>query len=122
MTLNRELLLQVRGHILAEPESLDMDTVVEQWACGTVACIAGWTLLLAGVSPAEIHSKDWDEISAEAMCALGVRGASEGIFYVDCWPDDLRGRYDRSTKPATRAGLAAERIDRFIAEYAGGAA
>jgi len=41
---NAALAYQVLDHIDAHPESWDQRT----WGCGTVACFAGWTVILSG--------------------------------------------------------------------------
>lgn len=79
--------------------------------CGTAACIAGWTCLLAGVGAREVEGK--------AMNILGLDGyLSEQLFYVPCWPTKLRDSYQEATSPGERAAIAAARIDLFIKENA----
>jgi len=45
---NQELAKKVLDHILAHPEEHDQSTWGIKAECGTVACIAGWTCILAG--------------------------------------------------------------------------
>jgi|GEM_PF-3357940 hypothetical protein len=52
-TPNAELAYRVLDHIDAHPEQHDQGTWIKVGTdCGTVACFAGWTCLLAGDTPA----------------------------------------------------------------------
>lgn len=47
MTPNAELAYQVLDHIDAHPEQWNQGLYIGRRECGTVACFAGWTVLLA---------------------------------------------------------------------------
>ena len=71
------LLKDVRKAILDEPLRVNMKTVVAKRkpseggpACGTVGCLAGWTLLLAGKRFSYCHVRDW---SLDVESLLGGR-------------------------------------------------
>lgn len=129
-------LLAVKKHILEEPKRLSM----EDWgyqkleeeggpACGTVACIAGWLTLL---DKPELMSAN-EEIFSAAMRAASTVGApllglnlqeEEGVdmvwklFYAQDWPFEFEQRYfNISATQEERAGVTAEYIDYFIAQY-----
>lgn len=57
--LNIELLKKVRDKIASTPEAYDQSVygrVSKEAPCGTAACIAGWTVLLADAMPiTEVH-------------------------------------------------------------------
>jgi hypothetical protein len=68
-TPNAELAYRVLDHIDADPISLMQRVWISQVACGTVACFAGWTCLLAGDQPTGFD---------EAAEAEYVRAGPEG--------------------------------------------
>jgi hypothetical protein len=125
--LNVKLLRRVKKHILELPnrfimgdwiEKLDPGTVVKDYeakvtvpACGTVACLAGWTYLLA-------KGKEIDCPRDEAEELLGItHDEGRELFYTDDWPADLAEDFESSSDPQERAEIAGKRIDRFIAEH-----
>lgn len=138
MAFNKELLLRVRDEILAHPEHFDMawwayhpkvDGIetfeeldgeiasdLQAHACGTSACIAGWTVLL---SETGLESNE-DYLEVAAIEALGIDSRSANIlFFSRQWPDSLQALYRDAlatgdAKEVARA--AAARIDAFIAE------
>lgn len=85
--------------------------------CGTTACIAGWTVALAGerVRPGALieyearrlvgYGQDPLHASAHARCPL---------FYVDDWPDWLKDAFEEAESPAEAAAVACEAIDLWI--------
>jgi hypothetical protein len=100
MAINVELLTRVRDHILAEPKRISMSGFGHTArkpepggpACGTVACIAGWAVMLhhedrgATVRLRENSKVIVDgrgrDIEAEAMKVLGLTSAQAGhLFY-----------------------------------------
>lgn len=48
---NAELAYQVLDHIDAHPEQWDQGLYIGKAECGTVACFAGWAVLLSGAVP-----------------------------------------------------------------------
>jgi hypothetical protein len=132
MPLNVKLLRKVKEHILAEPNRLQMGEWIERSepggfvydydaevtvpACGTTACIAGWTCLLG--KGMEFDARGPFRISAEANKLLGVTEEdTSDLFYVDQWPREIGERFEESRDVHERASLAARRIDQFIAEH-----
>src|SRR5882724_5078496 len=119
--MNKELLLRIKEHILAEPRRLLMEDVVFRGIpgeficdgglhfrladCGTAACIAGWACLL-------------EEFPASLWRAREILGLSlydePALFFVSGWPTDLYTRWVKAETPQERATVAAERIDRFV--------
>lgn len=133
--MNVALLKQVRAKIPEEAERFDMDRwiayisedgriddedeVAPEDRCGTVACIAGWTCLIAcDIPPFEnaVMSK------ARDLLGLDYWGARRLFFYVD-WPTHFYNQYrliagdvpEELRNKKAIAQLAAERIDHFIA-------
>lgn len=135
--LNVELLLKVRDHIIRNPLQLDMSTFWDRDACGTVGCIAGWTVAIGYGRHVADHIFDNGDPATEgiperACCLLGIHEyQSTPLFYVKHWPLDLRSEYFRfrldeslsESEPLDAqfasliADLTARRIDRFIAEH-----
>jgi hypothetical protein len=48
---NAELAYRVLDHIDAHPEQWNQSLYIGKAECGTVACFAGWTVLLSGATP-----------------------------------------------------------------------
>jgi hypothetical protein len=143
--MNVELLLQVKRHILEEPNRLRMSNWViskrdtprfgqiingkfhprsdNSWgesapqefpACGTIACIAGWTVLLSK-STAGMAFMDTDRRASEL---LGIDFmVSDKLFSVEGWPEPYRIRYVSARKQEERAQIVAEVIDNYIATH-----
>lgn len=136
MSLNVELLNKVRKHILARPARLRM----EQWIrkgqpgevfethtpgwnepkiyklpdCGTVGCIAGWTVQLA--KPEEAREGN---IPGKACELLGINHWQEPfeLFHVSNWPKELEDAFLKADTQRKRANVVAKVIDRYIKEY-----
>lgn len=132
--LNVRLLRRVRAHILEEPNRLRMSdwkltaapgdlvgvrtTALSMWgettqrvpACGTVACIAGWTQELGA-------PKSVGYTPNVAARLLGLRKAPNELFLVSNWPEPFQSQYLRARSQRRRAEIGARRIDAFIAEY-----
>jgi hypothetical protein len=80
---NAELAWRVLDHIDANPEQWDQGKWIGEAECGTVACFAGWTVLLSGgeintssesvTIPGRPDLKDL-HIEQAAQRLLGVRG------------------------------------------------
>lgn len=138
----KRLLERVAKHIEKEPRRLDMYYWVrhprreeEPPPCGTVGCIAGWTVLLAATK--ERREKAMRARSLRtSMRALGFPSASQGacdvlglpyefgflegyptLFYTDAWPEPFQGRYIKAEGAGSRERMAkvtAARIRHFI--------
>lgn len=136
--MNTKLLRQVRAHILDEPRRLRMEHgIMPQHgknapACGTVGCIAGWTVILGNKKPTETikdmiarlaiprsetsrRERSWSAVEDMATELLEIVPASaERLFYTWEWPQDLKDAYAVAGTAAGRARIAARRITRFI--------
>lgn len=139
------LLRRVKEQILREPAQFVMgelftrsefgtrDLEREVPHCGTAACIGGWAIALSvGMTPSEAAEgqyRGWEEDAAtdawdRACEALGLELWTEGeetdrahqLMSVWGWPRDLREAWEAEQTLEGRARIAAERIDRFIAE------
>lgn len=132
--LNVKLLRRIKRHILEEPKRFVMrlqfrrsfpgnvifgddykNHVVPE--CGTVACIAGWALLLDKRRIAE--GDPWHNISQKASRVLGLREWvgdpwKHPLFQVEGWPKVFAGRFRKAGLLRTRAKIAAARIDHLI--------
>ena len=120
--MNTELLLRVKAHILEEPKRLRMYEWYKEIgpedlaecpnnypACGTVACIAGWTCVLAG---------NYRKGKFEAINLLNITyRQAEELFYVFNWPDPFYNRYVNNQDFTERAKITAEVIDDFIRRH-----
>lgn len=133
--MNTELLLRVKKHILQKPTRLRMSSWLcskgereiiggkfifgePGWgepdkqtvpSCGTVGCIAGWTVMLAGDKDA-IESK-----KKQATRLLDLEDySSEKLFYVTSWPSKLQDAYMHSKNQRERAKIVGQVIDLFI--------
>jgi len=133
-TLNVELLLKVKNHILEEPKRLRMSKWFikgtpnghgrsvsrgygepidfEVPACGTVGCIAGWTELLN-------HPEDYEGATGisgvhcgRAKNELGL--IDQSLFFVDCWPEPYKSDYYQAEDNQTRAQIVGALIDKLI--------
>lgn len=80
--INKELLNQVRDHIVMYPEQFDMDNWYLEKSCGTTACIAGWALFLQGQDVDQIMKEGL--IEEAAMAALNIDDYR--LFFVHNWP------------------------------------
>ena len=133
--MNKTLLLKVKAAILAKPERFDMDN----W-CGTSHCIAGHAAVIAGwLKPNaayEFLRRSWtpsanakaDDCDPDVVASDGSHSAepfarllrldedqAERLFYSEEWPTPFAEAYKNATGPGARAGIAADRIDHFIA-------
>lgn len=139
--MNRELLLKVKAVILEEPSRLDMYRWLEHhppgrklWdtaysgtvdaqltvpSCGTVGCIAGWVIVLAGKENESLGVS----LSGVAAEALGLSQLqADSLFYHNAWSvwshdhsNRLKDLYDNSPPGSVlRAQIVAEVIDLFL--------
>lgn len=129
--MNTRLLREVQKAIVEHPAHFDMgifghglkaDELFHEEppesACGTAACIAGYTVALsAGRTPRH------GSIATKAARLLGIaydgglsdfKDEGSRLFYVDEWPARFARRYQRASRNVTRARIASERIDHFI--------
>lgn len=122
--MNIELLQEIKARILAEPDSFRMDT----WTCGTAHCIAGWAVLLSGLTianpDAETFAQRLTDGRTPDMAATQVLdipadpddwdSPAERLFHVGDWPAEFEEAYEDAGSRSERAQIAANRIDRFI--------
>jgi hypothetical protein len=139
---NKKLLLRVKAHILEEPKRLTM----LDWAtknlvpgagvhadyfgqtaptCGTMGCIAGWTVMLSppinkGYDPPYYAKEAADLLGIQYNACVANTDPASSLFYLQNWPSDLRDQYRKASRERNQTQLAqvtAERIDRFITEH-----
>ncbi len=123
--MNIDLLMSIKEKILEEPKRLNMsvwyckrDTVLSLWdvygkaepPCGTVACIAGWALLLKG------EDVNRGNVAVRAMDALDIRGYADQLFMpYSGWPETWRRKLTTYKAGSPEyAQVVAEYIDYFI--------
>ena len=131
--MNVRRLRRVQRHILAEPATLDMNeflcrnldlnmpyyhdnyAINKTPSCGTVGCIAGWTVQLyrGPRSRARLMTAGRDlGLTKDQACRL---------FFFKChddsqhWPQQFEDKYHAAKTPFARAKVTAKRIDHFIA-------
>lgn len=133
--MNVKLLKRVRRHILAEPKRLCMATglmlkkgnvgntgikITKMPSCGTVACIAGWAVLLSQetrkwkvrkiartLTEKNGREKNWTSLSYKAKTLLELTNTEaaelfEAGPFVSSWPYEWREKLE-ATYPGTRA-------------------
>src|SRR5882672_4453118 len=134
--MNIKLLEKVKAAILAEPRRINMDhwltkkidTDQDVWLdakpkhseppCGTVGCIAGWTVVLAkrqrevkrrGAAVGDVFAIE--TIAGEVLDLA----SSRALFYPNSWPEQFRLRLV-AQRHGTKAyaTVVADRIDFFI--------
>lgn len=148
MSINVDLLLKVKAKILANPESFymgdwimkgeDVEVFVASTRyrpappCGTIACIAGWAVLIDNPNSGLYDPVDDEPIDVRAARLLGLEveirkepyfdfkwsPIANLLFYSSGWPPLIRERYrDASCERdyVKMAQVAADRIDHFIA-------
>jgi hypothetical protein len=127
--MNVRLLRKVKAHILEEPRRFAMGTWLKKYipgtlidepdsetlemrrvpACGTVGCIAGWTVDLTGGKSSRAS------FDGAARRRLGISPTkSTRLFYTYSWPLKFSERYQNAKTKLARAKIAAERIEHFI--------
>lgn len=141
--MNIELLHEVQQHILAEPVRFNMndwwyvgmsapfedlkiperrDKFARNPSCHTTACIAGWALALRPdfefisvnqIDPDYINS---DSVETTAATLLGITTeAATRLFHCEKWPANYAVAFYNTSNPPSKAKIACERIDHFIA-------
>lgn len=132
--LNVRLLRRIKRHILEEPRRFFMEGIVatgepgKQFpfsatyrdlaasvpSCGTAACIHGWTALLSGKTPEQARklSFAW----SERKLGLPRWFGDERLFFSSGWPRRFAALYRKAETPATRAKIAAARIEHLISK------
>jgi hypothetical protein len=117
--MNRELLLKVADTIEKHPDNFDMGQWYrhsawrkQHYGCGTVACIAGWTVICAYgqdkvmFTDSFVRVKDVDSGAGTGISApvpnvaqqlLGLTDEqADELFYVPRWPEEYCDRGDLS--------------------------
>jgi len=91
---NAELAYRVLDHIKANPEEWDQSFWASKRPCGTVACFAGWTVILGG------YELDWKQVpggNPQATSVVDPSGVTrriparaEGLLgiWLDPWVDE----------------------------------
>lgn len=134
--MNKTLLRDIQHTILTKPERFDMGTWVDQEsACGTACCIGGWALVHDGFKPVRMKFRDGEYKYTETVFRKGTKALkpeeipiraekalrlttqeAKSLFYDENWPEDLRTQFNLATTPMGRALVAAQRIERLLAE------
>ncbi|HEY0004402.1 MAG TPA: hypothetical protein VGB17_06295 [Pyrinomonadaceae bacterium] len=133
--MKTRLLKKIQQAILEHPAHFDMDEWGARYKlenlvhdeppesnCNTTACIAGWACVLTNSHP----TFEWKELPGFGLCVddhehhtgslLGLNQKQvDRLFYTCFWPKRFEARYERAKKNTTKARIAAERIDHFIA-------
>lgn len=117
---------QLKKTLRERPDEFNMHTWGKLTPCGTVCCIAGWTMILAGYELRQRHSAT-DELnffrengerveneSSEALELLGLEKVD--LFYLHAWPSVLRPSHFISQKEQVENACTA--IDYFFHEEA----
>ncbi len=128
--MNKPLLKHIIALIEAEPKRIWMGTwfargVLKEYMppCGTVACIAGWALILSERKPNESFSVVRDRCrktvidpQARGATALGItERQSERLFYHTSWPRRFARPYGKSYENAEqRSRVVVRRIRHFM--------
>lgn len=79
MKPNAELAYKVLDHIDTDPKSWAQSMWYTETTCGTKACFAGWTVLLAGheISPDPTEYMDYSAIDGDENALLGKVAISD---------------------------------------------
>lgn len=129
--LNVRLLRRIQRHILEEPRRFFMEGVIATGtpgklfesfdlftdlasrvpACGTAACIHGWTALLSGKTPNQTARLKFSWSARK----LGLpENMYNDLFIADYWPEPFNVQYIKAERPSQRAKIAAARIEHLI--------
>jgi len=137
--MNTKLLKKVQAAIKAEPKRLNMwmplttSGLYDPPACGTVGCIAGWSLVLDSkikrstqdIARVIIRKGDrldpisnWDKIARNAQSVLGLdTEQANRLFILHEWPWALLTQYTDAEGQGDQkkmAGVTCKRINLFI--------
>ena len=127
--MNITLLKKIRTAILAKPKRFDMgwwiETNMGYAPCGTVACLAGFAVLLnetkgstgpkAWRAAADRRAPDQDSIANEAQKILDLNASQRtALFAVGGWPLTFQEAYREAQTEAQQAKAAAARITHLI--------
>lgn len=128
MSLNVELLQRIKAHILEEPKRYFQQIYGSRVApenggpaCGTVACLAGWAVILSG----EELFQDYDGVSlvrgdverrAYQLTGIPENGAVGSPFATAAfWPAPFARQWYTAPSTEAKARVAADYIDFIIA-------
>lgn len=111
--MNTKLLRKVAEAFMREPWKLDMrlchigpDGRSTTANCATAHCIAGWTEVVTGVR--------CDAVSVKSLWKT-TYGQTSKVCHLRNWPIKFQKRYRAAKLDSTRARIAAQRIEHFIA-------
>jgi len=89
-TPNAELAYRALDHIDAHPESWDQRT----WGCGTVACFAGWAVILSG-GVLDADGYDSNVVAGpEELVGMTVEAAANRLLQANVWAERSDGEVD----------------------------
>lgn len=129
--MNTRLLRKVAEHIAEEPNRLFMTAgivstdelrefdVTMKPPCGTVGCIAGWSLVVKRKNKQRAinHFSEAGWLGTHAAAKRDLRlSESEAmrLFYLSGWPTNLGNAFQTAQTPQQRASVTIARIERFI--------
>jgi len=145
--MNVKMLNKVKEQIRQEPKSFDMNDWLRPGvnrggtACGTAACVAGFTCVVDWMQKHPDEWKNKKEITLSEIVRGTLRGSydceteainilgltheqANRLFYVDAWPEPFRTDYGAAqegcrqnhyqTDHERRAQVSCARIDHFI--------
>lgn len=114
-------LRQIERIITAKPQSYNQSRwlirrLAPDTACGTVCCIAGHAVALAGELPRTQDEWSWSKWVSQGADALGITNGACSLFSPhDSWPNPFSGQYALAKSERERACVAVRRIEHFIA-------
>lgn len=91
--MNIELMTKVRDHVVAHPEQHDQEIWAKKTECGTIACSAGWTLLLGNPEVARQYADEeaftFTGVVRRFYSSLSVADAAAGLLDIDAYQADM---------------------------------
>jgi hypothetical protein len=133
MALNKRLLRKVRNRIAEIPESYRQGTWVsddQKSPCGTVACLAGETIIAAAPSIEKgiqslkravdrfEHGDTYDSgvvRKARLLLGISIQEATDMFDgYGNTWPSPFGERFTSAQRPATKAKIAVAYLDECL--------
>ncbi len=117
--VNKELMLQVAKHIRANAMNFNMNVLAKENECETIACIAGWTILLKDVDSLDNLIEEhqglkspkigWEQKAREL---LGLeKNQADHLFFHSHWPDKYKDRYRLAWTYRDTAFIAADLLE-----------
>lgn len=103
----------------SDPDALKRLTKRTAPPCGTIACIAGWTVSLAYPEVVQTAKTECITWYGRAIAALNItEEQAQHLFYPNRWLEPFRSAYPKCKTQRQRARLVAKVINNFIKTYA----